>query len=233
MTSLLTRIFTIALFAGSIAGISFFAVQSLKLVPLILQAETYEEAAGAHTHTEGEAHTHDAEAWEPANGFERQAYTLLANIVTGIGFALLLAGAITLRGKQVTAQSGLLWGLAGFAVFSLAPSMGLPPELPTTLAAELSNRQVWWLFTAGITAFGLYLLVFNYMYAWKLFGAALIVLPQAIGAPHPQEVGGIVPTELNASFAAASLATAAVFWAVLGTVSGFLFQRKVPFAATA
>ena len=27
-------------------------------------------------------------------------------------------------------RQGLLWGLAGFAVFTLAPSLGLPPELP-------------------------------------------------------------------------------------------------------
>jgi adenosylcobinamide kinase/adenosylcobinamide-phosphate guanylyltransferase len=49
----------------------------------------------------------------------------------------------------------MFWGLAGFAVFTLAPGLGLPPELPAMPAADLLARQVWWIGTAAATAIGL------------------------------------------------------------------------------
>ena len=55
--------------------------------------------------------------------------------MVAVGFALMLAGLYTLRAPTRTSQ-GLLWGLAGYAVFCLAPTMGLPPELPGTAAAD-------------------------------------------------------------------------------------------------
>ena len=83
------------------------------------------------------AHDHPAAAeWEPENGFERSAYTLAADLLTGIGFALLLAAGLTLRGGDAGWHDGLFWGLAGFAAFTLAPGMGLPPELPGSEAGR-------------------------------------------------------------------------------------------------
>ena len=58
-------------------------------MPLILAAEVYEQAeepaAAAEpiaTVTHDQA-AHEHEAWAPEDGFERTAFTLLANIVTG------------------------------------------------------------------------------------------------------------------------------------------------------
>ena len=65
------------------------------------------------------------------------AFTVAANIVTAVGFALLLVAASEFAGGIAGWRSGLLWGLAGFAVFTLAPGLGLPPELPAMPAAEL------------------------------------------------------------------------------------------------
>jgi len=222
------KIFITALVAGIVAGLSTFAIQSAKLTPLILQAEVYEENAAqteTNSHADGHSHEHGEEAWEPANGFERNAYRLLADIGMGIGFALILTGAFSLRGEKMDAKRGLLWGLAGFATFSLAPTFGLPPELPTTLAADLDLRQIWWLATALATATGLYLLVFPRHNLLKIAGIAILALPHILGAPHAP-VGGIVPTELNAQFAAASLTVMALFWVVLGTTSGWFYGRK-------
>lgn len=225
------KILITALVAGVLAGFSTFLIQSAKLTPLILQAEIYEENSAAqgeqNEHAHGHdvtAHEHSADAWEPENGFERDAYRLLADIGMGIGFALMLVGAFSLRGEKMDAKRGILWGLAGFATFSLAPTFGLPPELPTTLAADLNLRQVWWVATALATATGLYMLFFSHRTFLKVAAITIISLPHILGAPHAP-VGGIVPTELNAQFAAASLTAMALFWIVLGAVSGWFYGK--------
>ncbi len=225
------KILLTALVAGVIAGLFVFAIQTFKLTPLILEAEVYEEADAAK-HKAAEAtmhaaheHEHSEEAWEPANGLERNAYRLIADIGVGVGFALMLVGAFTLRGEKMDAKRGLLWGLAGFATFSLAPTFGLPPELPTTLAADLNLRQIWWVVTALATASGLYMVIFPRHNLIKILGITLLALPHIFGAPHAP-VGGIVPTELNAQFAAASLTVMALFWVVLGATSGWFYGRQ-------
>lgn len=215
------RIFLTAIVAGIVAGLAGFGLQSAKLTPLILHAETYESVDEG-----GHEHDHGGEAWTPADGFERSAWSAVANIGVGVGYALLLVGAFALRGEKMDATRGLLWGLAGFAVFSLAPGFGLSPELPGSMAADLFARQTWWIGTAAATAGGLWLLAFYRPVALKAAGIALLALPHVIGAPHPEAIGGAPPTELSAEFAAASLAVAAVFWAVLGTVGGWFYSRK-------
>jgi cobalt transporter subunit CbtA len=150
-------------------------------------------------------------------------------VLVGVGFGLLLSGAFALRqglgGGRIDARSGVLWGLGGFAAFALAPAFGLPPELPGSLAGDLAARQAWWLATAAATAAGLALIAFAPRPAWKLAGAAALALPHVVGAPAPAHLGGAAPPELAASFAAASLVAAALFWIVLGGVGGWLYAR--------
>lgn len=236
------KILLTALVAGCFAGLVSFGVQSAKLTPLIQHAEVYEKAAeeegATHEHEHAQPaqanvqalaaheHEHDENAWEPAEGFERNAYRALADIGVGVGYALLLVGAFSLRGEAMNAQRGLLWGLAGFATFSLAPGFGLSPELPGSMAADLLARQTWWLTAASGTAAGLALLCFGRSNFLKIMGLALLVLPHLLHVPHPEQIGGSVPPELNAEFAAASLATAAIFWAALGLSSGWFYGRK-------
>ena len=130
-----------------------------------------------------------------------------------------------LRGYAIDARSGLLWGAAGFAVFALAPAIGLPPELPGMSAAELAARQQWWLLTAAATAAGLGAVIFTRQVPLRVLGAVLLVLPHLIGAPAAPHGAMGVPAELAAEFATASLATAAAFWLLLGSVSGWLYRR--------
>lgn len=221
-----------ALVAGFVACLAATAAQQAVVVPLILKAETFEDAGGApapHHHGivgQPAAHHHDAEAWKPADGVERIAFTALANLGFGVGFGLLLVAAIALSGRSVDARTGLLWGAAGFVVFALAPSLGLPPELPGSVAAAVAPRQAWWFGTAVATAAGLALIVFGRSSVWKALGVLALVLPHAIGAPHPDgPEAGAAPPELAARFAVLSLATTAVFWAVLGAVSGAVYRR--------
>ncbi len=219
------NILTTALVAGFLAGVAVFAIQMAAVVPLIEAAEVFEEAEAKTAEPAGTAHNHDAAAWEPETGFERHAYTALADVIVATGFALLLAGLFALRGRPTGLRQGLVWGGAGFVVFALAPAFGLPPELPGAPAADLGPRQLWWLATVGLTAGGLALAAFSRP-AWaKAIGIVLIVLPHVVGAPHPVDTASPLPPELAAQFVAASLVASAVFWAVLGAASGWLHGR--------
>lgn len=224
---LFQRIVFAAVLAGLAAGLGMSALQQWKVVPLILVAEGYEAAPADHAHDAATpAHTHDTEAWAPADGLERTAYTVLANVLTSIGFALLLAAVSALAGIEITAGNGVLWGLGGFLAFQLAPAMGLPPELPGMAAAELGARQLWWWGAALSTGAGL-LAVAKFRSSISIAVAALLILaPQIVGAPQlAAEHGGAVPAELASTYAAAALAVGAAFWLSMGPLLGWLNQR--------
>jgi len=234
-------VFSAAL-SGLIVGAAVTAAQHLGTVPLIQLSETYEHQAAKaevaktdaapHAHagakTAGEhqhQHQHDATAWEPKDGFERNAYTALANILTAVGFALLLGGLFVLVGRPVSAREGLFWGLAGFAVFTLAPGLGLPPELPGTPAAPIGERQAWWIATAAATAIGLALLVFRRAPWAAIAGLALIAAPHVIGAPRLGDAHSAVPEALSRQFVAVVTVTSLFFWALLGPLTAVLQRR--------
>jgi len=245
---MLQRILLSAIGAGFCAGLLIAAVQHFTTTPLIVAAEAYEGSDGEPDHPadaslapsfappayvaialSSEAATTDAsEPWAPADGLERATVTSLATVLTGIGFALMLVAAMVLRGGPIDGRAGLLWGIAGFAAFGLAPALGLPPELPGSAAAELLDRQVWWIATAAATAGGMWLMCFGGNWGGRAGGVALIVLPHLIGAPHPHEFSSTVPAELSGHFAAASLVVNAVFWSLLGWGAGTLYQRLEP-----
>jgi len=216
---MLRRILLAGLVAGLIGGIVISIVQEFTTTPLILHAEEF-ESGQSHASSGGEA-----EAWAPADGIQRTLFTSFGNIVAGMGFALMLVAGFALHGGEIDGRRGIIWGLAGFAVFSLAPALGLPPEVPGAMAAELVPRQGWWLSTAAATALGLGLMVFGRNLVWIVLGVVVLAAPHIIGAPHPDKLGGPVPPELAAHFVAASLVTAAVFWAILGWLSGTLYRR--------
>ena len=88
---------------------------------------------------------------DPPTASSASPTTLAVNVVSGIGFALLLVAASEFAGGIANWRQGVLWGLAGFAVFTLAPGLGLPPELPAMPAADLVARQIWWIGTVLAT----------------------------------------------------------------------------------
>ena len=228
---MIKRIAQTAGFTGLLAALLLTLLQSFWVAPLILQAETYENAPAAaevvpHAHADGAAaHTHDAQAWEPEDGWQRVLSTTGGNLVVAVGFALMLAGLYTLRAPTRTAQ-GLLWGLAGYATFVLAPTLGLPPELPGTAAADLAKRQIWWIGTAGSTAAGIALLVFGRNWLLKILGVAILAVPHVIGAPQPEVHSMLAPEALEAQFKIASQLTNVAFWLALGLISAWLFRRN-------
>lgn len=227
--AMIKRIAQTAGFTGLLAALLLTVLQSLWVTPLILEAETFEKPAEtpAHTHTDTHmaAHTHDAEAWEPEDGWQRVLSTTGGNLVVAVGFALMLAGLYTLRSPTRTSQ-GVLWGLAGYATFCLAPTLGLPPELPGTAAADLLQRQVWWVSTAASTAVAIALVVFGKHWALKVLGVVILVIPHVLGAPQPEVHSSLAPQALETQFKMASQLTNVVFWLALGVISAWLFRRK-------
>lgn len=213
------RIAQTAGFTGLLAALLLTLLQSFWITPLILQAETYENAPAGHVH--------DDEAWAPEDGWQRIVSTTGGNLVVAVGFALMLAALYTLRAPGKTSQ-GLFWGLAGFAVFTLAPTLGLPPELPGTAAADLNQRQIWWIGTAASTAVALALIVFAQNWLLKALGVAILVVPHFIGAPQPETHESLAPEALESQFVMASLLTNAVFWIAMGLISTWLFRRNNP-----
>jgi cobalt transporter subunit CbtA len=223
-----------AVVSGAIVGAVVTVAQQFGTVPLILKGEVYERAAdeaakpsaapapAAHEHGD---HAHNEAAWEPKEGFERNAFTAGANILTAIGFALLLGGIFALRGGSITWHEGLLWGLSGFLVFTVAPGLGLPPELPGVPAAPLGMRQFWWAGTAAATAAGLGLLFLRPSPAAAVIGLCLIALPHVIGAPHLEHAHTDVPATLSHQFVVAVTLTSLLFWALLGSLTGIIYKR--------
>lgn len=225
----------VAAAAGLIAGLGMTAAQQLTTVPLILKAEMFEQAEAAnaepqHEHADATAAHEHGEGWAPSGGLERTAFTLAANIITGIGFALLLIAVSELAGGIIGWRQGVMWGLAAFAVFTLAPGLGLPPELPAMPAAELGPRQLWWLGTVAASASGLALIVYGRSVLAIVGGLALLVAPHIIGAPQPVSYDSPIPEGLHHSFVIAVVMTTLVFWVLLGGLAGYFRER---FAASA
>ena len=231
----------VAALAGLVAGLAMSAMQFFATTPLIVAAEEYEgmevaaaptaaPSAGAVSHSHGHSHEHDDhghahDGWMPEDGFQRESLTVLANVVTAIGFGLVLVVVSELAGGIQSWRQGLYWGFAGFAVFTLAPGLGLPPELPGMPAADLVARQAWWIATVAATAGGLALIAFGKRAVFAVVGVALIVAPHIVGAPQPQSHASPVPVELHSQFVTAVTLTSLVFWLMLGTMVGVLRGR--------
>lgn len=219
------RILTGALVAGLVAGFLAAVLNLWTLTPLILEAEVFERAAQAQADGAEQVQTEEA---TPA-GLSRSLGTVATTLVAYAGFALVLGAAMAVAarsGHLIDARTGVLWGLAGWVAVHLAPAVGLPPELPGMDAGALAARQAWWALCVVSTALGLAALAFGRGTTWLALGAALLLLPHALGAPQPPSHEGLVPPGLAAAFATRSLAVAALSWAVLGALAGALAERR-------
>jgi cobalt transporter subunit CbtA len=231
------RVLLAAIAAGLLAGLLMTPVHLRQVVPLILEAEKFETSHShgeeqAHMHEDGAQHVHEAAAeaapMEAAEktGLSRNWKTLLANLVTGAGFGLLLAGVSLLSGLSLTFSTGLAWGAAGWLAIQFLPAIGLPPELPGFPFVDLQSRQYWWFATAAASILGMLALVSRKGLAATVIGIALIVAPHLYGAPQPTDISSKVPAFLAAEFVTASLSTTLFFWLVLGLALGFLLERN-------
>ena len=242
---LFRRLILSAVLVGALVGALLGLGEQFSTAPLIAAAE---HQAEGHGHAHGQEHEHSAQgghghhgdgtAWAPADGAQRIGFTIVTNMGVAIGFSLLLMVAMYIaargRGAPVNAATGAAWGLAGFAVVFVAPSLGLPPEVPGAASAGLTERQLWWLFTAAVTAAALAIAVFAP--GWrKLPALVLLPLPYLFGAPempaspyggHDAATAAALET-IHGQFVWAAGLTNAVFWLVLGVACGWAMQRWV------
>ncbi len=243
---MILRLLSAALAAGFLAAVVATGLQVALTSPLIIEAERYESGtaqsaelspaparfegallhlAQLHLAHGGESHDHGgAPAWQPGEGLPRIAFTGLATLVGGVGYALLLGAVMLALGRDPTPERALAFAVAGFVSVGLAPALGLPPELPGSEAAPLATRQAWWLMTALATGMGLYLIAIRRAAVTILGGLVLIVAPHIAGAPEVAAAKSELPAGLAAQFAARSLAVGFVFWAVIGLSFGWAWQ---------
>lgn len=238
---MLKRLVFSSVISGIVVGLLISALQSFTVIPMILNAETFESSPSAPVEAQGNAHSHDhgsnegshdhggghhhgADEWAPEDGVERTFYTAITNILAAIGFALLLATCFMFR-NNIDWRKGILWGLGGFAAFQLAPSLGLPPELPGTEAAAVEARQIWWIATAIATAMGLLLLALAKGILFKVSGILLIVIPQLVGAPQSLEHSALAPESLITQFIITTTIIGAVFWILLGAATAYTHKK--------
>ena len=238
---------TSALYAGFAAGLLAALLHFAFVQKLILLGEQYETGALTHfssgsdpakaghdhadpaQHVDGKAHVHDGHSAGDPPATSRNALSVLFSIVVYVAYALIIVAGFGLAdhfGRRITVREGLLWGLAGFASFQLMPAMGLAPELPGTIAADLHLRQIWWWGTAGATALGLALIGYGRGVIPTVLAVGLLAAPHAIGAPEMEQFWGVAPPELAANFAARVLGVGLTVWAVLGGLAGYFWSSR-------
>lgn len=218
--NLVLSAFIIAIVVGAI----FSVYQAVFITPIIVDSEVYEVLEPATNHVE---------AWVPEDGLERESWSFVTNFLLCFAYGLVLLSIMATQ-TSVTAVKGLLWGTAAYLSFFVAPSLGLPPEIPGMEAANLEGRQSWWLLTVILTAIALWLIAF-YSPMSKVVGVLLLLIPHFIGAPQP-EIGGFINTDPKAIEALTQLwhdfiiqtsLANALLWLLIGGLSGYLIKKFI------
>lgn len=172
--SVFRNVVFVAAIAGLIAGVLLACLQAFSTDPLILKAEVYEQAEGGHSHeaapaaqsaapaengtamstapaasdTAAAAEEED-EGWAPADGFERSAFNAVANVVTGIGFALILVAFSEFAGGIGNWRQGVFWGWPASPSSRWRPASACRPSCrpcppPTSPSASSGGSRRWW-----------------------------------------------------------------------------------------
>ncbi len=194
-------------------------------------SDTGSDAGSDVAAPEAGGHDHAPSAPGEDGPITRNGLTVLFWLLVHAGFGLLLVAGFGLAeaaGRRIGPSEGLIWGIAGYVSFQLAPALGLPPEVPGSIAADITLRLWWWWGTVAATAGGLALIAFVRGPGWPVaaVGAvALMLLPHVLGAPQPDAFWGVVPPEVAATFAARALGVGLAAWAVLGWTAGWLWSR--------
>lgn len=215
------NIFVSAVVCGAIAGVLATVMQMLLVTPLLMEAELFETGQSMHFITDGspESPIKHVDIWEDPY---RHLMTLCFNLVTFTGFGFILIAAMAFfqkRGFTLSKAEGIVAGVSGFIVFQLAPSVGLPPELPGTIGVTVGLKQTWWIITIISTTVGILLLFLDKHKVVSGVGIIFITIPHLIGHPKLETYFGVAPPELAAEFASRALAVSLIAWIILGVIS--------------
>jgi cobalt transporter subunit CbtA len=233
-----------ALGVALVAGLVLSAVQALHVSPIIYAAEMFEiaEPEVVAALNDGHSHSHvnanGEAAWSPEDGLERIGYTVLSNVLSSFGFAMILLACMFMaRDKaqlNISWFKGVVWGLAGYVTFFVVPALGLSPEIPSMEAAALEGRQSWWVLAVVATGLAIFSLVFLPGIA-KLVAIVFIAAPWLVGAPQPEVHGFMHPDTqavatlegLQVQFIYATAIANGVFWITLGGLTGYCAKRFI------
>ncbi len=220
-----SRFVTSALFAGAVAGLIAGLLQLAFVQPVLLHAELYESGQLLHFGAD------PVSAHPDLPGFDavRDGLSVIFTMLTYTGYALILLALMSLaedRGARINGRSGLIWGVAGFVVFHMAPGFTLAPEVPGVAAADVGARQIWWFATVAASGIALWLIAFGHSRPLWAVAVVLLAAPHIIGAPEPDSFVGTVPPEIAALFAARALGVGLAAWVMLGSFAGFFWQRE-------
>ena len=104
-------------------------------------------------------HEHEEDAWAPADGWERTIYTVVFNVLAGVGFGLLIAAGMALSalglGLFAAAPAGgafLAHVLPGMLLLGLGCGMALNPVMLAGLSDVAPSESG--LVTVAKAAFG-------------------------------------------------------------------------------
>ncbi|MGB5865209.1 MAG: CbtA family protein [Sulfitobacter sp.] len=222
---MLSRLLTSALFAGAAAGLIAGLLQLVFVQPVLLHAELYESGQLLHFGAESVSAHPALPGFDPV----RDGLSLIFTMLTYTGYAFILLALMSIAegaGAVVNGRSGLIWGVAGFVVFHLAPGASLAPEVPGVAAADVGARQIWWFGTVAAAGVALWLIAFSQNWLYWAVAAVLLAAPHLIGAPEPDSFRGTVPPEIAALFAARALGVGMVAWSVLGCFAGYFWQKE-------
>jgi cobalt transporter subunit CbtA len=195
-SQMLGKIILSTLVAGLLAGLVMAWLQYFRLEPLIQAAETF-EAGGDPT---------------LRNLFTR----LVPPLLSGAGFSILMLGVSFLTKIPITKQNGLIWGICGFIAVSLAPSIGLPPQLPGMPTIDLYTRQIWWGSTVLLTCAATYLWVKAKNYGWQIAAIVVALAPQFFAPINSAKTESNLPANLASNFVSSSLGANLIMWLAIG-----------------
>jgi cobalt transporter subunit CbtA len=224
---MLGKIILSTLVAGLLAGLIMAGIEFVRLTPLIQAAEVYESR---ESEAIAEANKPCVEtmpgmkmcsdegrpAWKPGEGWQRTISTTTASLLAGAGFAILMVGLSLLTAIPITKQNGMIWGICGFIAVSMAPSIGLPPELPGMPAADLHQRQIWWLSTILATGAAIYLWIKAKDVWWRIAAVIIATTPQFFAPIIAAKIESNLPSSLAAEFTSSSLAANLIMWLAIG-----------------
>ncbi|HEV7439290.1 MAG TPA: CbtA family protein, partial [Methylobacterium sp.] len=133
---MIIRLLSAALVAGFLAAVVATSLQFALTSPLIIAAERYETHAAldpqapderpasalpillAHAHSGHEAGQGSGQesgqadsAWQPGPGLPRMAFTALATLVGGVGYALLLGAVLAACNREPTPETSLRFAI--------------------------------------------------------------------------------------------------------------------------
>jgi cobalt transporter subunit CbtA len=221
---MLKNLLLVGLLAGVLSGSLLTLLQAFTVIPVILQAEQYENQLPV-SQDEGGVHGHldEGEDWKPNEGWERLGFTWLANVAIGSGFGLIMAGLMSLHRPKTWFQA-LLFGVSGYYAFFLAPAYLLPPELPGSDSPDLTTRQAIWVFTVVVSAIGIALFSSTSKPWLRLVGLVGLVSPFILFSQQDIHYLAPVPLDLIERFTWLTVLTNAIHWLIIGASSYWLFM---------